>query len=230
MNHLITIIAALLLTGCNGINTAKQINAMAIDYPVLPDNVQVGQSLLSRDTIVPDTFPVLNAEQISDLARQTALEVPDSTLLIGMRPVKDGITLAAYKAPIADKHPGRFKVYLTTCDNKGAVIDALDLQEFHTSQYQGRPRLGGNRFYTTDAELRFVDAHHFTLHRVMTLTSLYLKDHTLTEGWRVEWDNNYEITADGHFLFKGQQETLRSHDINDPTIDQYKARDRGSKE
>ena len=58
----------------------------------------------------------------------------------------------------------------------------------------------------------------------MTLTSLYLKNHTLTEAWRVEWDNHYEITEDGHFNFKGQQETYRTDGVDDPVIEQYKSR------
>ena len=59
----------------------------------------------------------------------------------------------------------------------------------------------------------------------MTLTSLFLKNHTLTEMWRVEWIDNYDIDNTGHFVFKGQQETLRTpNDLNDPTIDDFKAR------
>ena len=105
------------------------------------------------------------------------------------------------------------------------VVDAIDLGEFHTSEHQKPMTFGGNRFYTTDAELRFDGDRHIILHRVMTLTSIYLKDHRLTELWRVEWDNHYEITADGHFTFKGQQETNRSpSDINDPTIEEFKSR------
>ena len=85
-------------------------------------------------------------------------------------------------------------------------------------------RFGGNRFYTTDAELRFDGKDRFTVHRVMTLTSLFLKDHTLTEMWRVEWDNRYEINSNGKFIFKGQQETMRTEGVDDPVIEQFKSR------
>ena len=50
------------------------------------------------------------------------------------------------------------------------------------------------------------------------------KDHTLTEMWRVEWDNRYEINRNGKFIFKGQQETYRTDGVDDPVIEQFKSR------
>lgn len=217
MKTIISLLATLLITSCGGItDNNKKMNT-------LPDVLQVGQSILSRDSIEQVDYPTLTAEQCSDLARQTSLDVPDDIQLIGTRAVDKGITLAAYKIPIGE-NPNLFKVYLVTHDNKGAVIDALDLREFHTSANKGPLRFGGNRFYTTDSELTFDGNRRIVLHRKMTLTSLYLKDHTLTELWRVEWDNRYEI-SDGHFVFKGQQETFRTADVDDPVIEEYKSRD-----
>lgn len=220
MKTIIVFVVTLMITGCSGsgINSTTQMNA-------LPDTLQIGQSILSRDTVEPVDYPTLTDEQLSTLKHQTALDIPDGTQLIGARQVGKGIILEAYKISMGED-PNQFKVILMTHDNKGQFVDALDLHEFHTSEHQGPMRFGGNRFYTTDAELRFNDARHFTLHRVMTLTSLYLKDHSLTEAWRVEWDNNYEIDATGHFAFKGQKETLRApNDIDNPIIEEFKSRD-----
>ena len=145
--------------------------------------------------------------------------------LINTRSAGKGITLEAYRIPTGEDSV-QFKVYLVTHKGKGQFVDALDLHEFHTREHKGPMTFGGNRFYTTDAELRFNGDRHIILHRVMTLTSIYLKDHSLTEAWRVEWDNHYEIDDSGHFVFKGQQETLRNpSDLNDPIIDTYKSRD-----
>ena len=218
MKTMIALIASLMITGCANHNSyPKTVNE-------IPDVLQIGQSLLSRDTIEETDFPILTQEQCDVLHRLTTFEVPDSTRLIGIRPIGKTFTLEAYKVPTGED-TNHFKVYLVTRDHKGAVVDALDLREFHTSEHQKPMRLGGNRFYTTDASISFNDDGSFTLHRVMTLTSLYLKDHSLTEAWRVEWDNHYTITNTGRILFTGQQETLRSPVIDDPVIDEYKSRD-----
>ena len=230
MKTMIALAAALMIMGCNSIKTNGQMNT-------LPELVQVGHSLLSRHTIHPDTFPTLTAAQCRELADQTGFSVPDSARLIGMRPFNDEITIAAYQIPTGED-PNQFKVYLVAHVgnleqvSKGHlsrdihVWDNLDLGEFHTSEHQKPLRFGGNRFYTTDAELRFDDAAHFTLHRVMTLTSLYLKDHSTNEMWRVEWDNRYGISEEGRFYFIDQQETLRTPaDLIDPVIEQDQSRD-----
>ena len=231
MRSIITLAATLLIAGCNSIHSNSQIST-------LPDTLQVGHSILSRDTAQAASYPVLTAAQCRELADQTGYTVPDSSRLIGMRPFNDEITIAAYQIPTGE-NPNQFKVYLVA--HVGTVAEVSkghlsrdihvwwyhDLGYFHTSEYQGRPRLGGNRFYTTDAELRFDDADHFTLHRVMTLTSLFLKDHSTHEMWRVEWDNRYGINEEGVFYFIDQQETYRSApDLDDPMIDVYKSRDR----
>ena len=223
---LIFVAAALLpLVGCNGISTAKQMSAISVEQPTLPDRLVVGKNLLSRDTVMQETYPELTEEEGLELARQTGLEVPENCHLLGSRKINEKYSVEAYRIPV-ENDSLRFKVYLVTRDKKGAAVDALDLHEFHTSEHQGPMRLGGNRFYTTDAELRFDASKHFVLHRVMTLTSLYLKDHRLTELWRVEWDNHYDITDDGHFRFQEQRETTRMPaELDDPMAEEFKSRD-----
>ena len=225
MKLIITMVAGLLMMGCNGITTAKQMSTQQIEQPTLPDRLVVGKNILSRDTVADVAYTDLDEEQCIALARQTGLKVPDDAQLIGGREIDQKHSLAAYRIPV-DGDSLRFKVYLVVLNKDGSMADAIDVHEFHTSEHQGPMRLGGNRFYTTDAELRFDDSNHFTLHRVMTLTSLYLKDHTLTECWRVEWDNHYEITEDGRFRYLEQQETTRKPaELEDPMIEEYKSRD-----
>ncbi len=230
MKTILTLTATLLIMACSNIHTNSQIST-------LPDTLQVGHSILSRDTAQAASFPVLTAAQCRELAAQTGLVVPDSSRLIGMRPFNDEITIAAYQIPTGE-NPNQFKVCLVAHVGNAADVskghlgrdvhfwDFLDLGEFHTCEYQGQPRFGGNRYYTTDAELRFDGNDRFTVHRVMTLTSLYLKDHRLTELWRVEWDSHYGISEEGRFYFIDQQETLRTPaDLIDPVIEQYQSRD-----
>lgn len=220
-----TIIAAvvgLLMIGCGGNHTGKMQKLLN----TLPDVLEVGHNLLERDSIEQDTFPYLGHEQCVALAGQIALDVPDSTQLIGARPAGEGIFLEAYKVPVGEG-PNLFKVYLVTRtrDNKGVHVDALDLREFHTCEYQGQPRFGGNRYYTLDTRISFDGKTGFTVHRLMTLTSLFLKDHRLTEMWRVEWDNNYTIGDDGRIRFEEQCENYRTAGVDDPMIEEYQTRD-----
>lgn len=220
-----TIIAAvvgLLMIGCGGNHTGKMQKLLN----TLPDVLEVGHNLLERDSIEQDTFPYLGHEQCVALAGQIALDVPDSTQLIGARPAGESIFLEAYKVPVG-KGPNLFKVYLVTRtrDNKGVHVDALDLREFHTCEYQGQPRFGGNRYYTLDTRISFDGKTGFTVHRLMTLTSLFLKDHRLTEMWRVEWDNNYTIGDDGRIRFEEQCENYRTAGVDDPMIEEYQTRD-----
>lgn len=214
---IITLVAVLTMTGCSGITKNSSMNT-------LPDTLQMGHNLLIRDTLKLVVYPTLTQEQRSDLAQHTSLDVPDNTQFIGERSVQDGISLAAYKVPTGED-PNIFKVYLVTRGKDNAVVEVLDLGDFHTSEHQGPMRFGGNRFYTTDASVTFDDKGRFTVRHVMTLTSLYLKDHTLTELWRVEWDDHYEIDSKGSFVFKGQQETHRSPaDLDDPFVEEHKSR------
>ena len=225
-----TIIAAvvgLMMIGCGGNHTGKMQRLLN----TLPDVLEVGHNLLERDSIEQDTFPYLGHEQCVALAGQIVLDVPDSTQLIGARPVGEGIFLEAYKVPVGEG-PNLFKVYLVTRtrDNKGVHVDALDLREFHTCEYQGRPRFGGNRYYTLDTRISFDGKTGFTVHRLMTLTSLFLKDHRLTEMWRVEWDNNYTIGDDGRIRFEEQCENYRTAGVEDPMIEEYQTRDLPNKD
>ncbi len=218
MKTIIAIATTLMIAGCGGMNNNKPMNT-------LPDIVQVGHSILSRDTTELNGFPTLTSEQCLALHNQTKCDVPAGSQLIGERSVNNGMSLSAYRIPLGEE-PNHFKVFLVIRDNKDKIIDFIDLHEFHTSEHKMPLRFGGNRFYTTDATLIFDDDQHFTLHRMMTLTSLFLKDHKLTEMWRVEWDNHYEIDEKGHFIFKSQQETHRTpNDLDDPMINEFKARD-----
>ena len=221
MRTIFTLMAdILLMMSCSGITSTGQTTGI---YS-LPDRLQLGHNLLLRDSVTTLDFPFLTLDQRRTLQFKSGIVVPDSTRAIGARQVAGKYSLEAYLVPLS-VNPDDFKILLTTRGSDGYSIHTIDLGRFHTCEYQGRPRLGGNRYYTTDAELMFTDETHFTLHRVMTLTSLYLKDHSTHEMWRVEWDDRYEIDSNGYFIFKSQQETLRSPaDLNDPVINDYQSR------
>lgn len=215
MKMIIALVASLFITSCSGVTNTKHVDT-------LPDVVQVGQSIMNRDSIPPEDYPTLNDSARQELSRSIDLIFPAGTQLIGERETVHGIVLNAYKIPTGDDF-NQFKVILVTSDKK-EFIHSIDLGDFHTCEHQEPLRFGVNRFYTTDAELRFDGKGSFTVHRMMTLTNLFLKNHTLTELWRVEWDNHYEIDSNGNFTFKGQRETYRTEGVDDPVIEQFKSR------
>ena len=218
MKKFITIVV-LLLMGCSHTNTSKPGN----DFPVLPDKLQLGHNVLLQDTVPEFTFPVISEDQRMMLYLKGGGDLPDSTRVIGVREIEGERTLEAYLVPMSE-NPNDFEVYLMTHGSDGYYIHCINLGRFHTSEHQGPMRFGGNRFYTTDAELQFDGTRHIILHRVMTLTSLYLKDHRLTEMWRVEWDDHFEIDDKGYIDFTNQQETYRTDGVDDPVIEEFKTR------
>ena len=78
MKMVITIAASLMITACGGTYLPNGVG-------MLPDTLQVGKSILSRDTIEPTAYPLLNHDQRTGLAGQLSLEVPDSTQIIGQK-------------------------------------------------------------------------------------------------------------------------------------------------
>ncbi len=224
MMKTILLLLTMLMASCNSIGPTRQADPL----PTLPDVLRLGHNKLSHDSVPAMNYPVITEEQRIKLKLNSSLVLPDSARVIGVREIAGHRTLEAYLEPLSEDE-NDFKVYLTTRGSDGYGIHTIDLGPFHTSEHQGPMRLGGNRFYTTDAELHFEGKNHIVLHRVMTLTSIYLKNHQLTELWRVEWDNRYEIDEHGHIVFAGQEETSRMPaELDDPIIADYQARDRGN--
>ena len=211
MKTLIAIVT-LLLMGCNNINTTKQMSSL----PALPNELQLGRNVLSQDSIPELAYPVITDDQRMTLQLKSGLTVPDSTLVIGMREIAGKRTLEAYLVPLSED-PNDFKVYLTTRGSDGYGIHTLDLGRFHTQEHKGPMRLGGNRFYTHDISATFDSTVRVVVHHALTLT---------TEGWRVEWDDEYVIDDKGFFTLKSQHETLRNGIPEEEIVEQYKAQDR----
>ena len=220
MKTLIAIVT-LLLMGCNNINTTKQMSSL----PALPNELQLGRNVLSQDSFPELAYPVITDDQRMTLQLKSGLTVPDSTLVIGMREIAGKRTLEAYLVPLSED-PNDFKVYLTTRGSDGYGIHTLDLGRFHTQEHKGPMRLGGNRFYTHDISATFDSTVRVVVHHALTLTSIYLKNHTLTEGWRVEWDDEYVIDNKGFFTLKSQHETLRNGIPEEEIVEQYMAQNR----
>ena len=58
MKGILFFIAAMLsLVGCIGESKAKQMSAISIEQPTLPDHLTVGKNLLSRDTTIQEAYP-----------------------------------------------------------------------------------------------------------------------------------------------------------------------------
>ena len=217
---MIALIASVLITGCGGISkTANQMD----NLPALPDVLQLGHNVLSQDTVPAFTFPIITEDQRMKVRLKSFTDLPDSTKFIGVREIGERLTLEAYLVPLSE-NPNDFEVYLMTRGSDGWGIHCIDLGRFHTSEHQGPMRFGANRYYTHDSSLTFDGMTHIVWHHTMTLTGIYLKDHRLTELWRVEWDDHLEIDDKGYISRTSQQETYRTEGVDDPVIEEYKSR------
>ena len=232
----ITIISAIaMLLGCNHTNSAtpdhagRLLDSLDIVHGTvlqIDTLLQVGDHTLTHpDSVSQVNCPTLDEAHCDLLARQSGMDLPHGVQFVGMRDIGNGMTLAAYRVP--DGGNGEeFKVCLMTHANDGAVIDAIGLGAFHACESKQPRTFGGNRFYTLDSEVAFDGERHFTLRRTATFSGLYLKDHRVTPLWRADWENAFDITADGHFRFTGQRETYRSPDgIDEERVNACKACD-----
>ena len=89
MKMIIALAASIFITGCGGVTNTKQMDT-------LPDVIQVGQSILNRDSIPATDYPTLDDSARQELSLLTGFDVPAGTQLIGEREAINGIKLKAY--------------------------------------------------------------------------------------------------------------------------------------
>ena len=189
--------------------------------PALPNELHLGHNVLTQDSIPSFNYPTITEEERLNLHLKSGVEVPENTKVIGVREIEGKRTLEAYLVPLGED-PNDFKVYLMTRGSDGNCIESMDLGRLHKSEHQGPMRFGGNRFYTLDTSISFNGKTGFTVHYTLTLTSIYLKNHQLTQMWRVDWDDEYEIDNDGRPIIKNRKETLREGTPAEEVVEQYK--------
>lgn len=195
--------------------------------------ITVTDNLLLRDTLtMPDVYRSDLKQTISDLKGKSlsheqyeVLILPagksfedemSNWLLLGVRDIGHGNTLAAYYACSGTG----YSIDLMTYDRHGKVLDAMNARELHLLW---RIRLGdsdNDTIFTLDGTITF-NGNHMTLHRTMGLCVMdWKKDLKGDPQWQQQWDQQYLIDSDGHFVLQGQQ-VVREHG----EVDSYAALD-----
>ena len=137
-------------------------------------------------------------------------------LLLGVRDMGCGVTLAAYYAG----NGMGYCVDLITYDKQGHMLDAINARELHMLWRLDFTDTSNDTVFTLDGTLAFA-GDKVTLYRTMGRCIMDF-DGELKGApmWQQTWQQDYIINAKGHFVLQGQQIIKE----NGP-IDEYAALD-----
>ena len=122
-------------------------------------------------------------------------------LLLGVREVEGGITLAAFYSCSG----AGYSVELITYDKQGHLLDAINARELHVLWRIDLSNANNDTVFTLDGQFT-LDKNHVTLHRLMGKCVMdFDKDIKSAPIWQQQWDQDYEINAKGHFVLGGQR-------------------------
>ena len=180
--------------------------------------IPVNQKLLLADSLtMPDIYcgdpeqtlddlkgVAINREQYQALvtpAGKTFMDEMGNWLLLGIRDMGSGITLAAY---YAGSGLG-YCVDLMTYDKQGRLLDAINARELHMLWRIHPDDLSNDTVFTLDGHFTF-DGDQVTLHRTMGKCVMdFNGDLKSKPQWLQSWDQTYVIKAKGHFVLQGQR-------------------------
>lgn len=210
----VLLIIALLLTACS--NDSEVTNQKFAFLDKL--GIDIDQDILLGDTLtLPDIYCGDPNQTINDLKglkisqeQYDALIVPignhfpdkmSNWLLLGVRDMGGGVTLAAYYAASGTG----YRVNLVTYDRQGHVLDAINVREMHLVWRINLSDPDDNQSYTLDALLCFND-DKVTLQRVMGKCMMdFENDIKEAPQWQHQWQQTYTINSKGHFVLDGQR-------------------------
>ena len=211
---ILAVLTALLTAACSGGG-----NGNNEQFNFLDDlGIKVDDKLMLADTLVlPDIYcgdPSQSSDDLKgkrlDHDQYEALVVPAGKgfaeemanwLLLGVRDVGSGITLAAYYACSG----AGYTVDLITYDRKGDLLDAMNAREMHLLWRIHLNDIKNDTVFTLDGNFTF-DGSSVTLHRTMGRCVMNFADDVKGEPqWQQEWEQRYVIDAKGHFVLQGQR-------------------------
>ena len=210
---LMVLFLSLLLASCSG---SKVQNPQFAFFESL--GIVIDDGMLLGDTLtLPDIY-CGDSKQNGDLKglrlnqdQYTALVVPvgqnfrdemGKWLLLGVRDMGNGITLAAY---FTGSGVG-YCVDLITYDRQGQILDAVNARELHLLWRCDVTNPKDDNSFTLDGYFTFDGGERLTLHRVMGKCLMdFKRDLKSAPQWQQEWIQPYVIDAKGHFVLQGQQ-------------------------
>lgn len=175
------------------------------------DNLVLGDTLTLPDIYCGDSRQKndlngmeLNQEQYAKLiipAGQNFADTMSKWMLLGVRDMGSGVTLAAYYAG----NGVGYCVDLMTYDKEGQLLDAINTREHHLLWRIIPNDASNDTVFTLDGYLTFA-GDRLTLHRTMGRCIMDFKgDLKSTPHWQQQWDQQYTINAKGHIVLQGQQ-------------------------
>lgn len=209
------VLAALMLTACSGGDKVQN-----PQFAFLEDlGISINQDLLLGDILtMPDIYcgdadqtaddlkgKQLNGDQYQALIVPVGDGIPDpmsNWLLLGVRDMGNGVTLAAYYAC----NGVGYCVDLVTYDKQGHTLDAINTREMHLVWRVDLTNPDNDNSFTLDSYITIDDNGRITLHRTMGRCLMnYEDDLKAKPQWQQMWDQTYTIDAKGQFILQGQQ-------------------------
>ena len=195
--------------------------------------------LLLGDTIsMPDIYCGDATQSVDDLKgkrldpeQYEALIVPagpdfadtmSNWLLLGVRDVGGGNTLAAYYAC----NGMGYCVDLITYDKQGNILDAINARELHLLWRCDLKNPKDDNTFTLDGFITFDGPNRLTLHRTMGRCLMdFDGDLKGKPQWSQQWQQQYFINPLGHFVLQGQQVSGQQGDVDQYAVLDFKSWD-----
>ena len=196
-----------------GINVTNKL--MLKDTLTMPD-VYCGDPEQTTDDLKGER---LNNDQYDALIVPAGHDFPSAMsnwVLLGVREMGSGVTLAAYYAC----NGAGYCVDLMTYDKQGRVLDAINARELHLLWRTDLTDINNDSVFTLDGYFTFA-GDHVTLYRTMGRCVMdFDKDLKSKPFWQQTWEQDYVVNPKGHFVLQGQRV------VNEQgTVDQYAALD-----
>ena len=199
------------------------------------DNVgiHINDDLLLRDSLtLPDIYCGDPEQTVDDLqgerldgAQYQSLIVPagkdfadpmSNWMLLGVRDMGNGITMAAYYAG----NGVGYCVDLMTYDKQGRILDAINARELHLLWRIDLSDITNDTVFTIDG-LFTLDKNTITLQRTMGRCLMdFDGDLKGAPLWQQTWQQTYVVNDKGHFVLQGQRTVDEKG-----KVDQYAALD-----
>lgn len=201
--------------------------------------IAINDDMLLGDTLaLPDVYCDDPRQQDGDFTSQRvdhdqymALVVPAGEdfvdemgqwLLLGVRDMGNGITLAAY---FTGSGVG-YCVDLITYDRQGSVLDAINARELHLLWRCDLSNPDDDNSFTLDGYFTFDGNDRLTLHRTMGKCLMDFKGDLKGEPqWWQQWEQSYVINAKGHFVLLGQQVVAEKGKVDQYAVMDFKTWD-----
>lgn len=216
----IVIIAVLLTLGLQACSGSGKVNNPQFDF-LDKLGITVNDDLLLDDSLgLPDVYcgdlkqqdgdvkgKRLNHDQYAALvvpAGENFIDEMGNWMLLGVRDMGNGVTMAAYYACSGVG----YCVDLITYDKQGHLLDAINARELHLLWRCDMPDINNMESFTLDGFFTFDGNDGVTLHRTMGQCLMdFNNDLKGAPKWEQQWEQSYVINAKGHFVLQRQQVT-----------------------